>query len=58
MAKYDYRTDRIPDTWDADDVESALKNLGKLGWMLQGIYEAGNPAQPIRIAILYKVLAQ
>lgn len=58
MAKYDYRVDIVPQSYDDDDLENALKQLGRLGWMLQGIYTVGNPAQPTYVAILYKILAQ
>lgn len=58
MAKYDYRVDIVPQGWDDTDVENALKQLGRLGWMLQGIYTVGPAGNPIYLAILYKVLAQ
>jgi len=58
MAKYDYKVQQIPEGWTSQDLEDALKTVGKQGWMLSGVYPAGKAPNEKFFVIAVKVLAQ
>lgn len=58
MAKYQYKVQQIPDNYNAQDVEDALNQGGRNGWMLNQIVQFGTGSNIKFFVIAVKVLAQ
>ena len=54
MAKYDAKVVEIPSGATQAQIESALKNAGLNGWIIQQVVQVGSKY----FAILYKTLVQ
>ena len=58
MAKYQYKVQRVPDTYDAQDLEDALNQGGRNGWMLNQLVMVGKSPNEKFFVIAVKQLAQ